>query len=335
MAAAVEVFEEYRTLLLAVAYRMLGSMAEAEDVVQEAWLRWSAADGGPDGVRSPRAFLVTVVTNLCLDQLKSARARREQYAGVWLPEPVATGDGTLGPLETAVQRESVSIGLLALLETLTPTERAVFVLREAFGSSFREIAEVLGQSEANCRQVHRRARLRVETGRRRFDASPEQHRALLERFLKAAGDGDVQALQELLAADASLTADGGGKAAAARRPVTGAVNLARYLAGIVEQGPPDLAAEIIEVNGTPSIVFTVRGKLFSVMTVEVDDGRVRDFHVVINPDKLQPLARQLNLPVVAPWGPAAGGRFWEPREPGPEGRREGQQEPRAGGTPRS
>lgn len=332
MTAAVEVFEEYRTLLLSVAYRMLGSMTEAEDVVQEAWLRWSAADSGPDGVRFPRAFLVTVVTNLCLDQLKSARARRERYAGVWLPEPVATGDSVLGPLETAVQRESVSIGLLALLETLTPTERAVFVLREAFGSTFREIAEVLGQSEANCRQLHHRARLRVDAGRRRFDASPEQHRALLERFLKAAADGDVQALQELLAADATLTADGGDKAAAARRPVTGAANLARYWAGVAELGPPDLGGELVEVNGTTGVAFTAGGgKLFSVMTLEVDGDHIRSFHVVLNPDKLQPLGRQLNLPVIAPWGPAAGGRFWEPREPGPEG----QEEPRAGGSSRS
>src|SRR5260370_3368578 len=211
------VFEEQRPRLFGLAYRLLGSASDAEDAVQDAFLRWNAAD--QDSVVAPAAWLATVVTNLCRTRLASAPARRERYVGTWLPEPVLTSDGTLGPLETAEQRDSVSLALLTLLEQLTPPERAVFVLRESFGYSHREIAGILDNSEATCRQLHRRARHRLGTPRPRFPPEPGEWKRLVERFLVAAGEGDVEGLERLLAGDAAYWSDGGGQAPGARRPV--------------------------------------------------------------------------------------------------------------------
>src|SRR5688500_17685239 len=229
---------------------MLGSATDAEDVLQDAWLRWQAVDRST--VRSTEAFLVRMVTNLCLTTLDSARARREVYVGPWLPEPVLTADGALGPLDDAVQRESVSFALLALLERLSPAERAAYVLREAFSYSPREVAELIGTTEVNARQLHSRARRHVAVGTAR-DVDETRWRDLITRFLLASRDGDVAALEALLAADVVSRADGGGIVSAARRPIRGRANVARYVAGIVRRFGDDGVPAFPEVNGSPAI----------------------------------------------------------------------------------
>ncbi|MBA8951154.1 RNA polymerase sigma-70 factor [Actinomadura namibiensis] len=288
MEAAVETFLEQRPRLLGLAYRMLGSAAEAEDVVQDAYLRWSRS--GP--VEVPAAWLTTVVTHLCLNRLASARNRRERYVGPWLPEPVLTGGGALGPLETAEQRESVSMGVLVLLERLTPAERAVLILREAFGHPHREIARVLGVDEAHSRQLHRRARARVGEPRRRYEADREHHRRVVERFLAAAGDGDVAALERLLAEDVTVWADGGG-GRAARRPVEGRDRVARYLRGMWSRVEAARARfETAEVNGETAVLVWHGSALTAVLAVEVAGGRIDAVRFVLNPDKLAYAAAQ-------------------------------------------
>ncbi|MBW4718573.1 RNA polymerase sigma-70 factor [Saccharothrix sp. SC076] len=277
-------FEAQRPRLFALAYRLLGVAAEAEDAVQDTFLRWSAVDRA--GVVAPAAWLAKVLTNLCLNRLTSARARRERYVGPWLPEPVLTDDAALGPLESVEQRESVSLALLVLLERLTPAERAVFVLREAFGYTHREVADVLDVSEAASQQLHRRARAHVDRARRRFDADPVRGERIARRFLAAARTGDLADLERLLAADVVAWADGGGKVTAARQPVRGAAKVARYLAGWMGRPVPDLEITVREVNGEPGIVAVVGGRLSGVMALEVVDGRVTAVRTVVNPDKL-------------------------------------------------
>ncbi|MFI7443728.1 RNA polymerase sigma-70 factor [Nonomuraea indica] len=278
------VFEEQRPRLFALAYRLLGSAAEAEDAIQDAYLRWHAADHA--AVVTPAAWLTKVLTNLCLNRLTSARARREAYAGMWLPEPVPTGDGALGPMETAEQRESVSLAVLVLLERLTPAERGVFVLREAFGYGHREIAEVLDITEAGSQQLYRRARAHLDGERTRFDVSPEHARRVAERFLAAAGAGDLAGLERLLTADVVSWADGGGKSSAARNPVRGAARVARYLSGMVSRPEPGTEITIAEVNGLPALVGSVGGRVYGVMALEVTGDRVSALRILVNPDKL-------------------------------------------------
>ena len=283
-------FEEQRPRLFGLAYRLLGSAADAEDVVQEAFLRWDAADRA--AIVSPQAWLVTVVTRLGLSVLTSARRRRETYVGPWLPEPVLTAGGALGPLETVEQRESVSWGVLVLLEELTPPERAVFVLHEAFGHPHGEIAELLGVDEATSRQHLHRARRHIAAGRRRFDVDQVQHRRVLERFLGAAFGGGTEDLEDLLAADVVSWADGGGTRAA-RRPVTGREKVARYLRGLTTL--PDVAgvaAEVAEVNGEPAVLFRTGDGLAGVMVVEVGEGGIVALRTVVNPPKLSFAAAQ-------------------------------------------
>jgi RNA polymerase sigma-70 factor (ECF subfamily) len=289
LGAPVAVFEEQRPRLFGLAYRLLGSAAEAEDMVQETFLRWNQA--GPVDV--PAAWLTTVLTHLCLNQLASARRQRESYVGPWLPEPVLTGDGALGPLESVEQRESVSLGLLVLLERLTPTERAVFVLREAFGHSHAEIGEIVGIDEAYSRQLHRRAKAHVGEARKRFDADREQHRHIVERFLAATMHGDVAGLEELLAADVVAWADGGGSTVA-RRPVLGRQRVLRYLRGL--SGRPEAAAvtaAIAEINGELAVLLRYGGDLRAVMAVEISDGRISAVRTMVNPAKLAFAAAQL------------------------------------------
>jgi RNA polymerase sigma factor (sigma-70 family) len=292
---SVGAFEAQRLRLFGLAYRLLGSATDAEDVLQDAFLRWSEAEGS---VMAPSAWLTTVVTNLCRNRLTSARARRERYVGTWLPEPVLTADGTLGPMETAEQRDSVSLALLTLLEQLTPPERAVFVLRESFGYSHREIAGTLGITEASCRQLHRRARQRLGAPRPRFQPEPGAWRLLVERFLVAAVDGDVAGLERLLADDASYWGDGGGKAPLARRPVFGRDRVARFYAKLVPKYFADpafgAALEIrpAEVNGELALLTSVGGALFAVIVPEVVGDRISGLRVVGNPDKLAFAARQ-------------------------------------------
>ncbi|MBT2447361.1 RNA polymerase sigma factor SigJ [Streptomyces sp. ISL-43] len=282
-------FEEHRPRMFGIAYRVLGSAAEAEDTVQDAFLRWSSA-ADRDSIEHLGAWLSKVVTRLCLNRLTSARARREEYVGPWLPEPVLTGDGTLGPLESAEQRDGVSMALLVLLERLTPTERAVYVLREAFAYGHREIAGLLDLSEANCRQLHRRAAGRLAAPERRFAPDPAQWRGLVETFLAAARGRDLARLEGLLAAEARYVADGGGGVNAARRPVVGREAVARFLLGALRKFAADLPVSFAEVNGEPALVL---GEA-AVLLLEFEDGLVSGLWTVVNPEKLEFLRRQLS-----------------------------------------
>jgi RNA polymerase sigma-70 factor (ECF subfamily) len=254
-------------------------------------LRWQGVDRAE--VRSPEAFLVRMVTNLCLTALDSARARREVYVGPWLPEPVLTAGGDLGPLDDAVQRESVSFALLALLERLSPAERAVYVLREAFGYSAREVGDLIGTSEANVRQLHTRARRHVALDEKRT-VDPSTWLDLVQRFFAAARDGDVDGLQAMLADDVVSAADGGGVVHAARRPVEGREKVARYLVGVLAKFTDGLENALLEVNGETAIVSRRDGVLTSVWFVETDGVVVHGLRLVSNPDKLGFLARQLS-----------------------------------------
>lgn len=279
--------------MFGLAYRMLGSAEEAEDVVQDAYLRWNGADRSAIG--RPAAWLAKVVTNLCLNRLTSAGARREQYPGPWLPEPVVTEGGALGPLESAEQRDAVSAALLVLLERLTPTERAVYVLREAFAYSHREIAEVLDVSEANSRQLYRRAAGHVAApGTRRTAGDERLHRELVESFVAAAREGDVAGLEKLLAAEATWWSDGGGVVTAARRPIEGREKVLRFLAGLLPRYVDELVLGTAELNGAPAMVAWVGGTLLATASFEVRRGAIVAVHSMVNPAKLAYAARQLS-----------------------------------------
>ncbi|WP_255954305.1 RNA polymerase sigma-70 factor [Streptomyces odontomachi] len=299
--ALAEEFETHRPRLFSLAYRMLGSAAEAEDAVQDAYLRWghrphpsgSGAGAEREGIEQPAAWLTTVLTRLCLNRLTSARARRERYVGPWLPEPVLTADGALGPLESVEQRDAVSTALLLLLERLTPVERAVYVLREAFAYSHREVAETLDLSEANARQLYRRATAHVAAPERRFSAEPERLRALVESFLAAARDGDLSRLETLLAKDVTWSGDGGGKARAGRRPIEGRTKVVRFLAGGAIKFAGGMDFQITEVNGAPGLLIREDAQLIAVATFELRDDVIAEMRAVVNPDKLAYVARQL------------------------------------------
>ncbi|MGW7529343.1 RNA polymerase sigma-70 factor [Streptomyces sp. NPDC054783] len=284
-------FESHRPRLFGLAYRLLGSAHEAEDAVQDAYLRFRGADRAAIG--HPGAWLAKAVTNLCLTRLTSARARREEYPGTWLPEPVVTSDGTLGPLESAERREQVSMALLVLLERLTPTERAVYVLREAFGYAHREIADVLDLSEANCRQLYRRAVARVAVPEGRFEPAPERREALLMSFLTAAREGDLAGLEKMLAADVTYWGDGGGKVSAVRRPVEGREKVVRFLVGGAERFTGGLDFAVVEVNGASALVAWAGDALAGVASFELRDGLITHMRTVMNPDKLTYMQRQL------------------------------------------
>jgi RNA polymerase sigma-70 factor (ECF subfamily) len=292
--ALAEEFETERPRLFGLAYRLLGSAAEAEDAVQDAYLRLHAADRAAIG--SLRAWLTTVVTNLCLNQLTSARAHRETYVGPWLPEPVITGGGTLGPLETAEQRDSVSIALLTLMERLSPGERAAFVLREAFGYSHHDIADMLETTDANTRQLHHRARQRLGQPTARFQPDPARWRELVDRFWTASRGGDVAGLVTMLTADVTSTADGGGKVAAARRPVTGRDRVARYLAGGLSRPAPAIRLDFAEVNGELAVLGFMGSTLAGVLFFQTDGDQIAALRIIANPDKLRFAASQLSHP---------------------------------------
>lgn len=277
--------------MFGLAYRLLGSAEEAEDAVQDAYLRWSRADRA--AIEQPGAWLAKVVTNLCVNRLTSARARRERYVGPWLPEPVVTRDGALGPLESAEQRDAVSTAMLLLLERLTPTERAVYVLREAFGYSHRDIAGVLDLTEANCRQVYSRAVKRVATPEARFTPPVERQRELVESFVTAAREGDLARLERLLAADVTWWSDGGGKVSSARRPILGREKVVRFISGTVRKFTGSLAVDVIETNGAPAVVVWVAGELYCVVALDLRDDAIAGVWSVLNPAKLSFLHRQL------------------------------------------
>lgn len=285
-ATAADVFEEHRPVLFGVAYRMLGRFADAEDAVQDAWLRWSDADR--TAVRDPRAYLVRVTTRLALDRLRRAQARRETYVGQWLPEPLPTdvaGDPVPDGADRAVLTESVSMAMLVVLESLSPLERAVFVLREAFGFPYGQIAGVLGRGEPAVRQLAGRARRHVAERRPRFEVDPAGQRALTERFLAAAAGGDLDGLLALLAPDATLVGDSGGKAKAPPRIIPSGDKVARFLAAIGGQAA-DFGFVLLELNGAPAVLATQGGRPAAVFQLQVAGGRVQRVHVITNPDKV-------------------------------------------------
>jgi RNA polymerase sigma-70 factor (ECF subfamily) len=288
-----DVFDEYRNLLFSVAYRVLGSAADAEDAVQDAWVRWSAADRSR--VADPKAYLVRIVTNVAMDRLRSAARQRETYVGPWLPEPVITDD--------TVDGESVSMALLVVLESLTPLERAVFVLKEAFAFTYGEIADAVERSEATVRQAAHRAREHVRARRPRFHAGHARQREVTERFFTAAGGGDINTLMQLLAPDVTLWTDGGGKVRQAMRPVTGAERVAKWFAGVGTRAyegvdPADMTAEVVDLNGAPGVVFSGAGRVLATLTLALDEhGLVTEIHNVANPDKLHAVAARTVHPL--------------------------------------
>jgi RNA polymerase sigma-70 factor (ECF subfamily) len=279
-----EEFEGLRPLLFSIAYRILGSVSEAEDAVQETWLRYAASPTQPT---STRAFLSTAVTRISIDVLRSARVRREKYVGQWLPEPLLT-DPYQDPERSAELADSVSMAALLLLERLTPLERAVFVLREVFGFGFPEIASAVGRSEAACRQLSVRARRHVDAGRPRFDADRREREKLAAQFFRALREGDVDGLQELLAADVQLVGDGGGKAPTFARSIIGAEKAARVLASVFPRlARIEVTLEPREVNGQPGAIFRDRdNKVLYTVTLDVLDGQIQTIRAVSNPDKL-------------------------------------------------
>lgn len=271
-------FEAHRRLLHGIAYRMLGSAADAEDVLQEARIRWMAA--ARDEVSEPRAWLVTVVSRMCLDVMGSARARREVYVGEWLPEPVATGPES--------DPESVSMAFLLLLERLSPAERAAFLLAEVFDYGFAEIGEILGKSEAACRQLAARARQHVRDGRPRAVDRAEHARAL-DMFVTACATGDLPALEKLLAADVMAQTDHGGRARAARRRLHGPARVARLMIGLARKGLRRAVVEARELNGAPALIVREHGAIVTALLLDVAGGRVQRVYIVRNPDKLRGL----------------------------------------------
>lgn len=278
----VETFNPYRPLLFSIAYRMLGTAMDAEDMVQETFVRWQSA-GEAD---TPKAYLTTIITRLCIDHLRSARVQREDYIGPWLPEPIMTET----PADSAALAESLSIAFLVVLESLSPVERAVFLLREVFDYGYDEIARMVEKSEDNCRQMVRRAKQHLAEHRPRFDVKREEHERLLFQFGQAVTLGDMDGLLSLLAEDITAVSDGGGKAVAARNPVVGPDRVARFILGAVKKTPEGAVRGVSLINGQPAIVTYVNGLPYSVLAFEVAEGRIRRIFNILNPDKLKGIA---------------------------------------------
>ncbi|MEH0632140.1 RNA polymerase sigma-70 factor [Streptomyces bottropensis] len=287
---ATDVFEEHRSVLMGVAYRMLGRVADAEDVVQEAWLRWSGADRSE--VREPRGYLVRVTTRLAIDRLRQVRSRDEAYPGPWLPEPYVTDYGATVPdtAERAVLADTVSLAVLVVMESLSPLERAVFVLREAFGYPYAEIAAMIDRAEPAVRQLAGRARRHVDERRPRYEVDPAERRELTERFLAAAAGGDLDRLMALLAPDVRLVGDGGGLGKAPVRVLETADKVGRFVHGAAGKGLVDASFRFLEVNGGLAVVLLSGGKVDSVFQLDVADGRIQCVYILRNPEKLLSLA---------------------------------------------
>lgn len=285
------IFERERGRLFGIAYRMLGTVSEAEDVLQDAYMRWHGVPHA--SITNPPAYLIRLVTRLCIDALKSARRRRTEYIGPWLPEPLlhVQHDREFGdPATMHDLADDLSTAFLLMLERLTPIERAVFLLHESFDMSYAEIANVLGRSEAHCRQIARRARQHLHVDDHPRPADPQQHDQLLARFLAATQNGDVHGMIELLAHDVVLYSDGGGKVSAATRPVVGAVAVARMLASLTRKGQAgDLETRAVTINGRTGLINIFNGEVFNVTTFQIADGQIRQIFVMRNPDKIPPL----------------------------------------------
>jgi RNA polymerase sigma-70 factor (ECF subfamily) len=277
-------FNEHRSLLFSIAYRMVGSVADAEDVLQDAFIRWQQASH--DEIRSPKAFLVTIVSRLCINHLQTARVQREEYVGQWLPEPVVT-DPASDPASALWADESLSMAFLVLLERLNPVERAVFLLREVFDYEYAEIAEALNRSEANCRQILRRAKEHVHAARPRFTASARERSDLLARFVQATTQGDLDGLVALLASDVVLHTDGGGKAPALPNLIHGATGVARaILGGMRKFAPQTYVMRLVEINGEPGFVTYVNGQPAYALVLHPGDDHIHSIYVISNPAKL-------------------------------------------------
>ena len=284
----IQFFNQYRDYLFAIAYRMLGSAMDAEDMVQDTYLRWQQIEQGL--VENPKSYLASIITRLCIDHLRSARVQREQYVGPWLPEPLLTGQAYTAP-DTVALDESLSMAFLVMLESLSPTERAVFLLREVFGYAYAEIAQIVQKSEANCRQMVRRARQHIQRGRPRFDVSLEEQQAFTNQFLQACMTGDVDTLVDFLAEEVTIWSDGGGKAVAATKPIYGLEKAIRFLTGLARNAPPNTATRFASVNQSPGLIIYVDGQPIAVMTFEVDRAtddqpRIIAIRSILNPDKL-------------------------------------------------
>lgn len=278
-------FEEQRSRLLGVSYRILGSIVDAEDVVQDAWLRWSATDRAP--VSNPEAFLTTIVTRLSIDRLRQLKARREVYAGPWLPEPVSTD---IDPQAAAELADSLSLALLVLLEALSPLERAAFVLREVFGEPYAEVARILGRDEAAVRQLVHRARRHVDEGGTRYRADRTTHAEVVDRFTDACRSADLEALLAVLAPDVVLVGDGGGVAAAPVRPLHGEDKVARFLHGVITRKiPPGTEIARETFNGLPGLVARLDGRAVTAIAFTVCDHTIQALHLIANPAKLMAL----------------------------------------------
>ncbi|MBM7457876.1 RNA polymerase sigma-70 factor [Rhodococcus coprophilus] len=278
---AEDVFSEHRRLLFSIAYEITGSVADAEDVLQDSFVRWAGTDRAT--VDNPRAYVAQIVTRQALNSLRSARRRREEYVGPWLPEPVLTSPDASSEVELA---ESVSLAMLLVLETLSPVERAVFVMREVFGFDHARIAETVDRREDAVRQIAHRAREHVRARRRRFTPAGDETDRVVAEFMVAATSGDLDALLRLLAPDVVYIADGGGKVSAARVPVTGATRVARLFAGLVRRPLPDMSVETAPVGNMPGLLVYSGGKIDLVLQLEIDDGLITGVYVVRNPDKL-------------------------------------------------
>jgi RNA polymerase sigma-70 factor, ECF subfamily len=284
-------YEELRPLLFSIAYRMVSSVSEAEDIVQEAFLRIHRAEAEGTRIESPKAYLSAVTTRLSIDHLKSARVRREQYVGEWLPEPLLTDDSAPEGAVHAETADSLSMAFLVLLESLTPVERAVFLLREVFDYGYDEIARIVDRTEDNCRQLYVRARRHVDEGRPRFEVSRKQRDELVERFFAAAERGDLAALEEMLAADVVVYGDGGGKAPSWPKPIYGRERVAKLIAGTLKQAKEvGVTLRPAHINGQPGVMFLDdEDRIGAVMSVDVADGLVQTIRGVTNPDKLEHL----------------------------------------------
>lgn len=285
-------FEEHRPLLFAIAYRMLGGVAEAEDMVQETFLKWQRQAGAE--IKSAKAWLTTIITRLCIDHLKSARHQREQYVGMWLPEPLA-GKDEEDPAKAAELADSLTNAFLLIVETLSPVERAVFLLREVFDYDFSEVSEIVGKSEVNCRQLATRARERLAARRPRFQADLAQAEKLVNGFLRACAHGDNERLVNLLTADAAIYADGGGKASAAGKPVMGAEQVAKFFINVTRRAPGNVRFQFTTLNAEPGVLVFASGELVQSMTFELTEGRIHAVYVVRNPDKLKHLTKAIEL----------------------------------------
>jgi RNA polymerase sigma-70 factor (ECF subfamily) len=286
---ALQTFNELKPLLFSIAYRMLGSVMDAEDMLQETFVRWQSCDHAK--VESPKSWLSTVTTRLCINHLKSARVQRETYVGPWLPEPLVTSSES-NPAENSKLTDSLSLAFLVILESLTPTERAVFVLREVFNYDFCEIAPIVEKTESNCRQILARARKQVEQRRPRFDASPEAAEELIQQFEQAVLTGNLEGLLKLLARDVVLTSDGGGNAVAVLRPILGADRVARLLIGAARKfGSNTRVLRHVVINGLPGSVAFDQNRIVRVLSFGIRDNRIQSLYIVTNPDKLRHLPR--------------------------------------------